>query len=463
MATKKKTKQATTAKPFTQPMTIAGQTKTPISTSTVKEEMAYNAAVQAASATPAPKSTVFTEPMTISGAGGSTVENYREGQKTSKEEVTSELKVISTYSDPSTGDIIDVMSDGTEVVRKKGVAAKVTVVSTYTDPATGDIVNVMSDGTEVTLRKGTIAADRAAETAAKVAASRANRVSAFTVLQEQFTQYGLGSLVEGIRDLIETDTPPAEFTMKLRALPTYQKRFAANAQRIAKGLTALDEASYLQQEDAYQNIMRNYGLPESYWKKDSIGTQEGFTNLLANDVSAVELEDRVMTAQNRVLNANKEVTDALKQFYGDTIKNGDILAYALDPKNALNEIKRKVTSAEIGGAAVQAGLNLGQTPEEKAQYAARAAELAAGGVTKAQAQQGFQTVAEVAPRGGQLAEIYKQSPYTQQTAEAEVFGTAGSVEAAKQRKKLTGLEKAAFSTATGMAKGALDRERAGNL
>ena len=386
---------------------------------------------------PAEKSTVFTQPMTIAGQV--------------------QMQDPQAPFDQPVGPIVPapLVTGPTASTGPTGPASPTaTVTSTYSDPSTGDIIDVMSDGTEVVRKKGTIAADRAAETAAKVAASRANRVSAFTILQEQFTQYGLGSLVEGIRDLIETDTPPAEFTMKLRALPTYQKRFAANAQRIAKGLTALDEASYLQQEDAYQNIMRNYGLPESYWKKDSIGTQEGFTNLLANDVSAVELEDRVMSAQTRVVNANKEVKDAIKQFYGDAVTDGDILAYVLDPKQGLQDVKRKITSFEIGGAAIGAGL---KTTEE------RALELAGYGITKAQAQQGFQTVAEVAPRGGQLAEIYKQSPYTQQTAEAEVFGTAGSVEAAKQRKKLTGLEKAAFSTATGMAKGALDRERAGNL
>jgi hypothetical protein len=93
----------------------------------------------------------------------------------------------------------------------------------------------------------------------------------------------------------------------------------------------------------------------------------------------------------------------------------------------------------------------------------RADELSQAGITKAQAQQGFQTVAEVAPRGGQLAAMYGESPYTQQTAEQEVFGLAGSVDAAKQRKKLVGLEQASFSGQSGIGQGALGRERAGNF
>jgi hypothetical protein len=54
--------------------------------------------------------------------------------------------------------------------------------------------------------------------------------------------------------------------------------------------------------------MRNYGLPATYYTKDPMGTQQGFEKFLAADVSATELEDRIMTAQNRVINSNPEVT-----------------------------------------------------------------------------------------------------------------------------------------------------------
>lgn len=282
---------------------------------------------------------------------------------------------------------------------------------------------------------------------------QAERQSAYDLLFQQFNQYGLGALVEPLKGLIISGASPAEFTIKLRDSDAYKKRFAANASRIANGLAAISEAEYLGLEDQYQNIMRNYGLPAEYYARGDMGTQEGFNKFIANDVSATELEDRIMTAQNRVLKANPEVLASLKQFYPD-INNGDILAYTLDPTKGLDSIKRKVTAAEIGGGAIQAGLGI---------TGARAEELGAAGITKQQAQQGFQTVAEVAPRGGQLAAIYGESPYTQQTAEQEVFGLAGSTEAAKQRKKLAGLEKAAFSGQTGAAQGALGRERAGNL
>ena len=279
------------------------------------------------------------------------------------------------------------------------------------------------------------------------------RKSAYDLLYAQFKQYGLEALVEPLKGLITSATPPSEFVIKLRETDAYKKRFAGNAARIQKGLAAISEAEYIGLEDQYQNIMRNYGLPDTYWAKDSMGTQAGFTNFIGNDVSAAELEDRIMTAQKRVVNSNPQVSEALKKFYPE-ITNGDILAYTLDPSKGLDVIKRKITAAEIGGAALAQKLETNMT---------RAEELASYGVTKEQAMQGYQTAAEVVPRGGQLAAMYGEDPYTQQTAEQEIFGLAGSADAASKRKKLVGLERASFSGQAGTTQGALSRERAGNF
>ena len=275
--------------------------------------------------------------------------------------------------------------------------------------------------------------------------------SAYDLLFTQFQQYGMGALVEPLKQFIQQGLSSSEFTLRLRDTDAYKKRFAANASRIAKGLSALNEAEYIGLEDQYQSIMREYGLPPSYYTRGEMGRQEGFEKFLANDVSAAELEDRVLTAQSRVMNANPEVLASLKQFYPG-ISNGDILAYTLDPEKALTDIKRKITAAEIGGAAMQAGLQTGVT---------RAEELGAAGVTKQQAQQGYSTIAGGLQRGSQLASIYGESPYTQTQAESEIFNIAGSTEAEKQRKKLTSLEKATFGGQTGLSSGALVRDRAG--
>ena len=299
------------------------------------------------------------------------------------------------------------------------------------------------DGTKILLAKQE--ADRIAEE------KRRQGQSAYDILLSEFTRYGLQALVEPLKGLITSGASAAEFSLKLQQTDAYKKRFAANQERINKGLAALSPAEYIALEDQYQNVMRNYGLPASYYTKDAMGTQQGFEKFLAADVSATELEDRIMTAQNRVINANPEVTKALKSFYPD-ITNGDILAYALNPQQGLSDIKRKVTAAEIGGAAMQSGLSANL---------ARAEELGRYGVDKAQATQGYSAIGSGLQRGSQLASIYGESPYTQTTAEEEVFKLSGQTEAEKQRKKITGLEKAAFGGQTGISQGALARDRAG--
>lgn len=364
--------------------------------------------------------------------------------------------------DRTTGKVVTKAATPTKIIDNKNGGR--VVVSTFVDPVTGDTYAIYSDGSRELIAQGTKAADAASAAAkAKLLADqeaarlaeekRRQGQSAYDLLFTQFAQYGMSALVEPLKQFIQDGLSSSEFTLRLRDTDAYKKRFAANAARIAKGLSALNEAEYISLEDQYQNIMRQYGLPASYYARGDMGRQEGFERFLSNDVSAAELEDRVLTAQSRVLNANPEVLASLKQFYPG-IGDGDILAYTLDPEKALTDIKRKVTAAEIGGSAMQAGLGI---------TGARAEELGAAGITKQQAQQGFQTVAEVAPRGGQLAAIYGESPYTQQTAEQEIFGLAGSTEAAKQRKKLVGLERATFSGQTGAAQGALGRERAGSL
>jgi hypothetical protein len=295
--------------------------------------------------------------------------------------------------------------------------------------------------------------ERQQNAAAEAERKRRTGQSAYDLLLSEFNQYGLGSLVEPLKALIISGPSEAELTLALRQTEPYKKRFAANASRLAKGLRALSEAEYIGLEDGYQNIMRNYGLPASYYTKDSMGTQAGFEKFIAGDVSPTELEERVMTAQNRVINAPGEVLTALKQFYPD-INNSDILAYTLDPEKGLADIKRKVTAAEIGGAALGAKL---------ATDVGRAEELAKFGVTGETARQGYQAAVPIIERGRQLSSFYGESPYTQTTVEEELFGLSGAAEATKKRKKLTALEEASFAGQSGMTGGALSRERAGSF
>lgn len=325
-----------------------------------------------------------------------------------------------------------------------------TVVSTFVDDATGDTYAIYSDGSRELLSKGTKALDAAAEARRIAEEKRRQGQSAYDLLYAEFAQYGLEALIDPLKKLITSGASPAEFTIELRKSPAYQKRFAANAKRIANGFAAIDEATYLGLEDKYQSIMQNYGLPASYYAKGDMGIQAGFEDLIAGNVDAVTLEERILEGQ-KVLKGNKLILDAAKKFFPE-LTDSDFLGYVLNPKNALSDIKRKVTAAEIGGAQLGAGLEA---------TAAGAAALAADGVTGQRYQQAAPTIAEATVRGSQLASFYDQNPYTQQTAEQAILNVPGSAEALKQTKKLTALEQAEFSKKSGV--GILSRERAGTI
>jgi hypothetical protein len=312
--------------------------------------------------------------------------------------------------------------------------------------AEGDIAAVAAGGTPLNLKPLGLVD--------KTPIPSSEMQDAYQRLYDEFNILGLGALVEDSKDLLMKATSVTAIPEALRNTKAYQTRFSANDARIKAGLRAISPAEYLKLEDQYQEVMRNYGLPASYYTPGQYGKQEGFEKLIANDVSNTELVDRISTAQKRVINSNPEVTAALKQFYPD-ITNGDILAYTLDPKNAIENIKRKVTAAEIGGAALtQKGLTTSL---------ARAEELQKYGVDKEAATTGYSSIGEGLQRGSELASIYGESPYTQATAESEIFKLSGQQEARKQRQKVTGLEKATFGGQTGLTSGALARDRAGGI
>ena len=352
---------------------------------------------------------------------------------------------VTTRSEP-----IGAMADGTPIYGYGSDGKPVTspTGTIYSKTSASDAVTKFSSGA-APLSTGSSATGLGA-TGTATDAQRSERQSAYDLLYLEFQKYGLQSLVEPLKGLIISGASPAEFTIKLRDSDAYKLRFAANAKRIANGFAAVDEATYLALEDKFQSIMQNYGVPESYYKKGAMGVQEGFEKLIANNVDAVTLEERIMEGV-KVNQGSKLLIDTAKQFY-PSLTDGDFLAYALDPKNALSEIRRKVTASEIGSAQIGAGL---------AATVGGAEELAKAGVTGKQYQQAAPTIADAALRGGQLASIYKQDPYTQQTAEALLLDVPGSAEALKKTKKLTSLETAAFGGSAGA--GAIARDRAGVL
>ena len=379
------------------------------------------------------------------------------GSTTSVDPIQAEIDRIKAAREPGMGKLADNQYPTKEITTADGRKVKVYTAGPLQgrelnkDGTTGDYVT----GTEVI---DNITTDLPVDepvvppltTPVGLTEEQMKRKSAYDTLYTEFKKYGLEGLVEDVKGLIMTATSDAEITLGLRNSKNYLKRFGANAQRIKNGFSAIDEATYIGLEDKYQALLQNYGLPAKYYKKGTDGFNQYLETAISNNIDPETFEERITEGQ-KILNGSKFILEAAKQFY-PTLGYGDFLDYVLNPKNALPDIQRKVTAAEIGGAQLGAGLNA---------TASGAEELAAAGVTGKQYQKLATEIAQASLRGGQLASIYGQGPYTQQMAEQVQLDTPGSVESLKKTQKIAGLENAAFGARSGATGGALARDRAG--
>ena len=271
------------------------------------------------------------------------------------------------------------------------------------------------------------------------------RESIITILIDRFNKYGLGSLATKIRDLAIDGASEATITIGLQETEEYKTRFSANTDRMNKGLKVLTPGEYLNLEDGYRQILRSYGLKQ-------FDTDAYVKQFISNDVSAAELSDRVVTAVQRVQNADPAISKTLRDFYG--IGSADMVAYVLDPNQQLQKIQRQVAAAEVGTAARRQGLEAGVQVSE---------QLAAQGVSEAEAQKGYSTIANILPTAEKLSQIYggTMQKYGQTEGEQEVFNSLASAQRA--REKLSAREIAQFQGTSGVNRTSLTSSTKGGI
>ena len=227
----------------------------------------------------------------------------------------------------------------------------------------------------------------------------------------------------------------------------YAKRFAGNAARVAAGMNAYDEGTYLQVENAYEETLRRYGLSNMI-SPDRAANQAKFADYMGKGIAPTEFAGRIQTVADEVINADADVKAQFKTFY-PSITDADLVAYFLDPKQTLPVLQTKVRAAEIGGAATSQDLGITE---------ARAMELGKFGITRKDAITGFSQVAEALPTGKKLSDIYAEEKigYTQQVAEDEYLKQ--DAQAKLKRNRLASKERAMFSGQSGVGSGSLTRQ-----
>jgi hypothetical protein len=223
----------------------------------------------------------------------------------------------------------------------------------------------------------------------------------------------------------------------------YTKRFAGNAARIAGGMNAYDERTYIAVENTYEETLRLNGLGNMI-STDRAVNQAKYADYMAKGIAPTEFEKRIELVSERVMNMDPNTKAQFKAYY-PSLTDIDLVSYFLNPKETLPILKNKVTAAEIGAVAGTAKYGIGE---------ARAMDLAQFGVTRATALTGYQEVAEAVPTGTKLSNIYAEEgiQYGQTAAEDEFLKQ--DAQAKLKRNRLASKERATFEGSAGNAPGA---------
>jgi len=329
------------------------------------------------------------------------------------------------------------------------------VVGVYEDPITGDIYNVHKSGKKTLLSKGTKKSDADAAAAlalynqqqaaiAKQAKDEAEKRDAFALIQDTMRSYGftdaemseLSGYIE--KAIIDPNIGPNMAILGMRNLGVYKARFAGNESLVKAGKNALSEYDYLQQENAYDEYFKAYGV-------GNLSTRAQKATLIGNSVSALEVDKRLNLAVKRVQGSDPEILKQLKTYY-PTITDKDLVSYFLNPEATRIDLERKVTASEISSAAVGQGFAKGTSLS--------ALDLADYGVDRAAALEGYANVAGVLPEATKLGNIYNETGinYNQMSAEEEFLKANDA--AKRKRTTLASKERASFEGSAGNAPGA---------
>lgn len=316
-----------------------------------------------------------------------------------------------------------------------------TVTKTTTKTTDGTVVT--TDGTVVTSDGNT----KPVDPLAKLRSEKPELLDAFKLLEDVFTGYGLQSLIPDIRNYMLNNIGPKEAALLLKSTKAYQERFKGNDIRLARGLNVYSEAEYLAHEDEYSGLFRQYGVPQFANKAE-------YAQLIGNDITKVDLNERLKLAVVNTQNADPYIKAQLKTFY-PAITDADLVAYFLKPDETLANLQLKVSSASIAAAAQAQGLQLTGVGTEAQR--ARAEQLAtvlgpsSPEDVLAAARKGFKNVAAVLPFAQKYSYIYgaQTAGYAQTEAEQEFL--LGSEAEARKRAGLTALEEAQFQGRSGIS------------
>lgn len=289
--------------------------------------------------------------------------------------------------------------------------------------------------------------------------------SAREAVLEQFKNVGLdeaftNSLVGVIDTIYQNNVAPTEAQIENEIVNSepFKKRFAANEvirKRIAEGKARpgdrlLSPAEYIETEKGYAEIMQAAGLPSGFYD-----SKEDFTKFIENGISNAELTARVNLAQEAVNKADQNIVKALQTYYNLT--PSDLRAYMLDPAKAFELIdsrfkytteqaKEIYGTAEVGGAALRAGLDSTQALSQEI-YKAGKGEVAETAFQRAAADKAaYERLTGLAGEEGKVEDLVRKE-----------LALTGGATTQEKIKKLASEERARFQQRSAIEKTTLGK------
>jgi len=253
-------------------------------------------------------------------------------------------------------------------------------------------------------------------------------------LQSTLERYDLGTLIDDAWAWVAEFKTDEEIMILLRAHPVYKARFPAMAARFEADLNAVTEEQYLALERGYHQILRASGLPTNFYDG-----RDDFTTFIANDMSALELQDRIGEGFRRVAQTDPAVRSAFQEFYG-TSGDAALASMFLDPNRSAAVLMDQARTAEVAGLGQRRGIDIGIGQSE---------EIAAFSPSVGSINQGFNQVE--AQRRLSSESLSETSDIRSGDLVSAAFNTRGASEARTKIENRRNSRLAAFSGGGGAA------------
>lgn len=281
------------------------------------------------------------------------------------------------------------------------------------------------------------------------AAQEKNRISAFALLEKEFQDLSLTTLIPEIKRFMQEGLGPEQASLAITNTEAYKKRFAGNEGRKTLGLPTYTPGQYIQAEQTYRDLFSQYNLNE-------LATQNTFDALIGGAVSIDEAKSRIDNVFTKIDNAPTELKNQLNNYLsdygvGDPTKQRSQIALALmQGPEGVNQLETKLRKAYIRTGAEVSKINVAE--ENIAQLEK---QLTTSGLSTQQignvAKEAYATLAETLPTAEKLSQISKEDTTgLQEELTQEAFGkTTGILMPSQRRKKLEQQEQARFAGQAG--------------